>query len=325
MEAVVCERYLREVLPKSKRRVAQRWLQAQTSPRPDALARSAWPEVYAVYQTHLRKYPWASVFRAALTGKVKACWCGEAVFVDARTYCSIQCQANAPLVKARRAATLEANPSIKILRQAKLQATNLKRYGCTNAGATPEAQAKIRATNLARRGVPHNMMDPKVQAKKQQTFQQRYGVSNPQQAFEVRSKTARTQLTRKQYRTQDNRVLDLQGFEPHAAAWLESKGFLVASAQENKIRIPYSFEGKQRYYFPDLCCQSPAGKRYLVEVKSVFSIRANETHPKFLAATKACTQRGWAGFKLILWDRKSPRVFSTSASLKRYLNSQELI
>lgn len=80
--------------------------------------------------------------------------------------------------------------------QAKIEETNLKRFGHRNPTQNKEVQEKARQTNLERYGVEYVITAPKVQKKIRQTFNERYGVDYVYEIPDIRDKARKTMIER---------------------------------------------------------------------------------------------------------------------------------
>lgn len=81
-----------------------------------------------------------------------------------------------------------------ILRRRNAEATSLERYGVRNAGYTPESKAKIEATNLAKYGNKHYFASETAKSHNREVWLDHYGVDNPQKSKEIREKSQQTCL-----------------------------------------------------------------------------------------------------------------------------------
>lgn len=180
----------------------------------------------------------------------------------------------------------------------KRQNTNMKRYGVPEVALRPGWSQKAQKEQIAKQGCLTVQL-PHVTEKRERTYAKRTGFRNPSQNPAVVIQKLEAGWKRKEFTTQDGRVLSLQGYEPQVARALERVGLKVWSATEKGIAIPY---GVGRVYLPDLAALGTAG-RYLVEVKSTFTVRAPGVLTKYRAAVKECEKRGWE-YRLVVWDPK---------------------
>lgn len=209
--------------------------------------------------------------------------------------------------------------------KAKSMQTMLERYGVEHAQQSENIRAKTVATNMKNLGVPVPAMSDAVQKKVRRTCVERYGVPSPMQSLEVRAKSARSQVKRKPYITLAGKAISLQGYEPFVARWLESKNFLIDSAERLKISIPYWNEEQKRYYFPDLCAKSPSGVKHLVEVKSTWWVRQKGVANKFKYAQLASEDRGWGDYVLVVWCAKTNAPLKVFKGRKGYKDLQDYL
>lgn len=158
--------------------------------------------------------------------------------------------------------------------------TLLERYGVDNPLKSPEIRDKIEATCMEKYGVRHHMQDP-------ETFE-RVMKAQQQAAYKY-----------KDYVSPSGKSYKVQGYEGPVINYL-----LQAGVQENDLTnirfevpiVPYSFDKKERIYFPDIYIKS---KRMLVEVKSTYTYK-NDLE-KNLAKQKAAKKLGYHHI-IVVWD-----------------------
>lgn len=224
----------------------------------------------------------------------------------------------------------------------KLRETNVRRYGaaCSLYGEEqqlktkrtmqgygvelpqqkPGNQEKREATNLRLFGVAHPAQSEAVQKKTRRTNMERYGVPHPQQNAAVRRRAQQSQVRRKTYVTADGITLTLQGCEPNVASWLESKGMVVRSAEDLKIRVAYKdCQRRTRFYFPDLCVRTLSGVKHLVEAKSTWWVLQVNVVEKFKQAQAESESRGWGDHVLVVWrgKRQPALIFKGREGLRK--------
>jgi hypothetical protein len=176
--------------------------------------------------------------------------------------------------------------------QEKRAALHMEKYGCVNPGQRPEIKEKIKkAFNEKYDG--HPMFDEIIKEKVKETCLQKYGVSSPAQNVDVRNKMKQTtkenygveyaaqsveimeklQKTGKKYKNYtlpSGKIILIQGYEHFAL------NILLQQYSEDQIitergkvpRILYSFNDKEKYYFPDMFIPS---KNKIIEVKSTWT------------------------------------------------------
>lgn len=111
---------------------------------------------------------------------------------------------------------------------------------------------------------------------------------------------------KKEFITSDNRSIVLQGFEPQVAVKLEEAGFRIEACS---VRAPYKHGGRDRVYIPDFVAVSPAGRKYLVEVKSTWTLKKEEVRSKARFARRFCRKSPeFAGYKVVLYDKSFTRL-----------------
>lgn len=86
-------------------------------------------------------------------------------------------------------------------------------------------------------------------------------------------------------------VMCESGTELKVFSWLE-RSPEVCWYQEQPVAIPYTVEGRKKFYFPDVAVLDKSGKLIVVEVKPLFMMYRQETLTKAIAALKYLGQRG---------------------------------
>lgn len=175
--------------------------------------------------------------------------------------------------------------------------TNKKRYGVANTFQHAEFKAKACATRLARYGVEHMSQSRNSRRKAEKTCLRRYGTTNPAKSNAVKRRARKTCLRKygvphpmqdvsvqhrnvvAQVRSKriklGHRTVVVQGYEPIALTYLQTKGISASSIEVSSDRTIPRFlwideKGKRHYYFPDL----KVGRRIL-EVKSGWTLYGN--------------------------------------------------
>jgi hypothetical protein len=192
--------------------------------------------------------------------------------------------------------------------QARAKETMLSTYGVENAIHCPEIRAKITETNKERLGVEFPFQSQSVQekvkdsaeemyghrnvfqncivqAKSKQTMMERYNVPYSMQSQEIQEKAQKSSLSYKKYTTPSGQVRNVQGFEPNALDTLFKEHNLeesdVTTDRASIPRIPYTFNEKQCYYFPDIYIKS---LNKLIEVKSTWTYEKDKAKNEAKAA-----------------------------------------
>lgn len=68
---------------------------------------------------------------------------------------------------------------------------------------------------------------------------------------------------------------------------------LVATFQEQPVRIPYLWGGHTRSYYPDVAAQLHDGRTVLIEVKPIYEVAYAVNQDKFDAGRAFAYSRGW--------------------------------
>lgn len=137
--------------------------------------------------------------------------------------------------------------------------TNRNRYGVDHTSHVPRIVRKI----------VQRLADPKVKARIRATCQRRWGVDNPIQNSIVFSRQRKSCFRTEDFTYNGKTYASLQGYEPHAIAWLVNRGFEVAPSTSLKFKYLCTTTGKVRSYFPDMHVRK--NDNYVVEVKSAFT------------------------------------------------------
>jgi hypothetical protein len=152
--------------------------------------------------------------------------------------------------------------------------------------------------------------NPETKRARKQTCLEKYGVTHVAQDTEVMNKIQKSSKSRKEYTLGKSTVM-VQGFEHFALdLLLKSKvnpSKIKVSSTGKVPRITYldTYEGKERYYFPDIYIPS---QNKLIEVKSVHTLLTFE--PWFITTAckaKACIKQGYE-FELFLMERDGSRI-----------------
>lgn len=130
--------------------------------------------------------------------------------------------------------------------------------------------AKRRATSLERYGVPHHYQDG--------------GVFDN---FQKKAYTAKEVLVNKE-------VHKVRGYEGVVLKHLENQIDKCITSAKELPEIWYGYQGVERRYYVDFAILAKSGRRYLVEVKSSYTLIADihRNLAKFRAATKIANQLG---------------------------------
>jgi hypothetical protein len=94
----------------------------------------------------------------------------------------------------------------------------------------------------------------------------------------------------------NGRNVTVQGFEPSALRWLETKGCnmdkIAVLAKEGKPTISYKYKAQPKLYIPDFYHTS---KNRIIEVKSIWTLlgRSSDTFLRNCAKAKATIEQGY--------------------------------
>lgn len=186
-----------------------------------------------------------------------------------------------------------------------MKSTYYRKMFSENNGMFKESsKKKLAETNLRKYGVNCVFKSEKIKKKIAKTNMRRYGVPNP---------GARPSFRRKKYLDKFGITHIVQGYEPRALSYLESKDVIrIETKSRNLPRIRYKLGDIWREYYPDAYAVSKRGSSLLVETKSVatlFGYGSPDTFSinleKFKAATKYMNKRG-GHFLVLLFDSKKP-------------------
>ena len=176
--------------------------------------------------------------------------------------------------------------------QAKVAATNIKKYGTVNPANSDPVRRKIARSNAS----------DNTQQKYQATSMKNHGVAYPNQSPVVARKTVGKRYTMVECL---GRALKLEGVEPVVAKYLEGLG-TIQSVVVPLSKIAYTDEnGKHHTYNPDLAVIGTSGQRYLVECKEPRGLWAegfmgSKTLAKLKALERYCSERGYTPLLIIV-------------------------
>lgn len=226
-----------------------------------------------------------------------------------RNYCSVKCSASAPEVRAKVEGAHLKTRGVRHVSQdksviAKREATNLERYGGTSTFGSKVLAEQAHATIQCRYGVEHFSKTPEWKTKVEATNRSRRGVSWPSHDPEVLERSQKSAFASKQV-TIKGSVHIVQGYEPEVLRFLEKDIRKLYTKPSEMPRLDYRLDGKSRRYFPDAVLLTTSGAKVLLEVKSVYTVRANvdKDVAKFLAAIKWCSSNSHT-FTLAVADHK---------------------
>ena len=191
-----------------------------------------------------------------------------------------------------------------------------KLYGKDNPASSPEVQSKIKR-RFAKYLGGHPLRDPSVVRKLKNTCLDRYGVENPWSSTEVKERIVATNYARygarshmqnpdvaervlsKAYQRTQVRLLGslhtVQGFEGLALKEIEAKLLSVETRRTGVPPIWYRNSGVLRRYYPDAVVTSITGKRFVLEIKSDWTLvrESKRNLAKLAALRRWCRQNGY--------------------------------
>lgn len=236
------------------------------------------------------------------------------------------------------------NPAQSDTVKRRMRRTNLSRYGATSPLASAALRAKGYRTLEEKFGLPfgsvQNTMDvpelvqkvaesandPEVVERRldqtRQFYKDKFGVDWLFQTDQFKRKSKRTLIRR--YGVSHSNHLSTSGWRSRVKAGLDSNGHQVSVQGYEQfvidrcaasghfelvttacVSIPYTHEGKARRYYPDLEAVTLNGRRFLVEVKCLYTLKKGWklNLSKFSAARRWCKANGF-GFVVIITDNK---------------------
>jgi hypothetical protein len=198
------------------------------------------------------------------------------------------------------------NPNQSSIIRQKAEATNLDRYGGTNPRHCDKVKEKGRQTCLERYGVDNGSKTEQAKTKisshklgltdqeklqiakrREETCLERYGVRNVSQNEKIHYSKLVTARA-KTYTFPSGQIATVQGYEPQVLDSLLKAGIREQDIKVGRRNVPtirYHYEGKDRFYFPDIYI---ASHNWIIEVKSLFTFRLErEKNMAKRVATKA--------------------------------------
>ncbi len=139
------------------------------------------------------------------------------------------------------------------------------------------------------------------------TCLERYGVEYPAQHGPIMQKMVNSGYRAKPYSLGD-RVVNVRGYEPQALDWLLARGINpkhIFAGGVGISAIPYRFQGRTRYYFPDILLKAKGKKPTLIEVKSTWTLKLNLAMN--LAKKRAAEKAGYT-FHLFVMAQDGTRL-----------------
>lgn len=161
----------------------------------------------------------------------------------------------------------------------KLKQTIKQRYGVIGTSTMDVPSLRKKAGEGVRKAYRDNA--DKIQAKRKSRSMAKHGVEHHMQRPEVFDK-------RQRYRRYEiklgDKIYTYQGYEGTVLKHLHAIDYKLSTKAKG---IPYSMEGKNKYYFPDIRA-TKNGRKLLIEVKSeyTFNWTKSQAPKKLFAATK---------------------------------------
>ena len=227
----------------------------------------------------------------------------------------------------------------EIVRQ-KQYTTHVEKYG-THFLASDKNRRLLKESSQAKWGVNHPSQSPKIKElkrikwnalskadlydikhKKEVTSLKKYGNKYPMQNVEVFTKSKKSRFTTKLVSWRNTEIY-CQGYESEVLKHLESLQTISKVTTDTTIigSITYAYRGKQHTYYPDIGVKKINGEKFVIEVKSTFTLglgKANKliaakNKKKFLAASKHYSEKG-IKFLVVLFHKnklyKVPEPYS---------------
>lgn len=205
---------------------------------------------------------------------------------------------------------------------------------------TKESLDKARVTMMERYGVDNPFKSKKVQKRIKKTLLERYGVENIFMSEGFAEKAIETCIKNhgkapwemsnafrvKRYVDLNGDVHNVQGHEPWALGWLESRPYKVrvVTGSSKVPVIRYNLNGEGHRFYPDIVAYTKSTKK-VIEVKSDFTLFKLEgvwekNLAKFRAANKYCKKHGFEFWLFIFAGGRFIRIKEpTSAKIRKEL------
>lgn len=193
----------------------------------------------------------------------------------------------------------------EVIKEKKKQ-TCLKNYGVESPFQSTIIREKIANTMINKYGVTNPLKNKIIKEKTKQTNIETYGVPNPMQCANIQEKSFNNSHKFKDYKMPSGEIRRVQGYEPFAINDLLEKYTeeQIKTNRNDVPRIKYSFNDKDRYYFPDIFI--PA-QNLVIEVKSTYTIKCN---PGMIKAKQEATINNGYFYELWVYDDKGIRIIN---------------
>lgn len=193
-------------------------------------------------------------------------------------------------------------------RNARREATCLKKYGSSHVSKVEKLKAKARQTNLERRGCEYPTQSEAVLRKRDKNHMRKHGVRNPMQRPEVFLKARSSLFVSKPVRVLGKDMM-VQGYEADVLLKLEHRMKRVTVSQRDIPVLEYTgTDGKRHRYFPDALIETKDRRNILLEVKSDFTIQDPLVPLKAAAADRFCEQYSNLEYWIAVYHPKSDHI-----------------
>jgi hypothetical protein len=169
--------------------------------------------------------------------------------------------------------------------------TNQERFGVDNVMQSDIVKEAFCNTMIDKYGVNYAQQSKQIVETKRANYYAEHGVHHHFQRPEIFEKFLDSVYDKEKYITTNGDRIGLQGYEPQVALALEDRGWFIRKPKQS---IPYKFKKEKKIYHPDFVIER-GDKRYLVEVKSSYTLLAKNSYKKnkakFLAAENITVDR----------------------------------
>lgn len=211
-------------------------------------------------------------------------------------WCSRTCAQNAPELREKIKATHLRVRGVEFPLQdprilGKRRKTNIKRYGGKATFASEGLAEKAHRTMEFLYGTRHFSQTVDWYQKVSETSQRNWGTLWISQSSEIHEKVKRSSFQRKTVEI-NGKVHVVQGYEPMVLRYLEGKIRKLITDSTKLPHLWYKYKGKTKRYHPDAFFKSYSGKKYLLEVKSNYTVTLHrkKNRKKFRSAIKWCQE-----------------------------------
>lgn len=157
--------------------------------------------------------------------------------------------------------------------------TWIEKYGVDNPAKSEIVKDRAEKTSYERYGNRYAIASDTVKEKIRKTSLERYGTISP----------ASTYITGSYESSKAGTVFYRSSYELHAYKVLDADKTVISYMTE-PFGIPYTYEGKQLNYYPDILAEKSGGIKLLIEVKPRTFVNKSITIIKAEAAKAFCKQ-----------------------------------